>query len=309
MATPIWRGLALQQEGVLARRQLNALGFGSDRVRNAVAAGRWQHLSPTVVCTTTGELHRRQWMWFATLHAGGEALIGGLSAAEVHGLRNWQRDPVTVLVDDEVILDPVPGLDIVRTRRPLREFRDPTSELPLARLEPAVLLHAGYTRSNRTAQGLLSACVQQRLTTPDRLLHWVDRMRPLRRARLFRATLAEIDGGSHSRAELDVARMCRRHGLPRPERQVRRRDATGRLRLTDCEWRLGHGRVVILEVDGAFHMEVEHWEDDLARHRSLSAQGRIVVRATAREVRDEGQRVAADLIRLGVPGRVPDDAV
>ncbi|MDQ6642760.1 MAG: hypothetical protein M3Y66_09740 [Actinomycetota bacterium] len=309
MPTPIWRGLALQQEGVLARRQLNALGLDSDRVRNALAAERWQELSPTVVCSTTGALTRRQWLWFGALHAGGDALVGGLSAAEVHGLRNWHRDEITVLVDDEVVLDDVRGVDFVRTRRSLDDFRYPGSDLPLARLEPAVLLYAGYTQSQRTALGLLAACVQQRLTTPERLLAWLVRMRPLRRARAFRAALAEMDGGAQSLAELDVARMCRRHGLPRPARQVRRRDAGGRLRFTDCEWRLPDGRSVVLEVDGGFHMEVEHWEDDLVRQRALSAHGRLVVRATARELRDEDYRVAQDLIRLGVRGRVPDDAV
>ena len=128
-------------------------------------------------------------------------------------------------------------------------------------------------------------------------------MRPLRRSKPLQLALLEIGGGAHSVAELDVGRMCRRFGLARPARQVRRRGADGRLRFTDAEWRLPDGRVVVLEIDGAFHMDVEHWEDDLARQRSLTSDGRLVVRATSREVRDEPDRVAADLQRLGVPGR------
>ena len=77
----------------------------------------------------------------------------------------------------------------------------------------------------------------------------------------------------------------------------------GRLRYTDCEWDLGDGRVLVLEVDGSFHMDVEHWEDDIARQRGLADPDRIVVRCTAREVRDEPERPRSDLRRLGVPGR------
>jgi len=95
--------------------------------------------------------------------------------------------------------------------------------------------------------------------------------------------------------------MCRTHGLAQPARQVKRLDAGGRLRFTDCEWRLPDGRTLMLEVDGAFHMEVEHWEDDLARHRALAAADRVVIRCTSRELRDEPERVARDLLNLGVP--------
>ena len=94
--------------------------------------------------------------------------------------------------------------------------------------------------------------------------------------------------------------MCRAYGLEPPVRQTKRRDAAGRLRFTDCDWRLGDGRVLVLEVDGGFHMEVEHWEDDLARQRALTTSDRVVVRCTARELRDDPAAVARDLRNLGV---------
>lgn len=46
-------------------------------------------------------------------------------------------------------------------------------------------------------------------------------------------------------AEIDLARLCRRFGLPVPSRQERRRDASGRVRYLDAywpEWGL-HGRL------------------------------------------------------------------
>ena len=294
------QALAARQQGLVARRQLNLMGYDADHVRNQVAAGRWVERSPTVVSTFTGALGRAELVWLGVLHAGGSALVGGLTALEQRGLRSWEREDVTVLVEATVSLDPVPGVRFFRTRRPLRQLRTRGRDLPLCRVEPAALLFAGYERSPRTAQGLVAAVVQQRLTTPAALLEELECLRPLRRSSVLRTVLTDIEGGAQSMAELDVNRMCRRFGLPRPQRQRRRRDAAGRVRFTDCEWVLPDGRVLVLEIDGAFHMEVEHWEDDLARERRLVTPGRIVVRATAREVRDEPEALVRDLEALGL---------
>ena len=253
-----------------------------------------------MVSTFTGPLGWQEFVWLGALHAGGTAMIGGLTALEWHGLKGWHRDEVTVLVDDELAFDPVPGLRFFRTRRALRDWRSPHALLPLCRVEPAALLFAGYERSSRTAVGLLAAVVQQRLTTADRLLFELEQLRPLRRAKTFRSALVDIGGGAQSLAEIDMARLCRRAGLMPPRRQRARRDATGRLRFTDCEWDLPDGTVLVLEIDGSFHMQVEHWEDDLVRQRRLSGRGRIIVRCTARELRDDPAGVLADLKMHGL---------
>ncbi len=293
-----WRELAARQAGVLARRQLIGLGYPPHYVDGHVAARRWQVVSDIVVCTTTGKLSREQLMWAGVLHAGPGSALGGLTALERQGLRNWHRDEVCVLLAKSHNLQPVEGVRFVETRRPvgLSAIGSP----PTWRVEPAALLFAAYVESSRTALGLLAAVVQQRLTTPDRLLLELTRMHPLRRSKVFRATLETVAGGSHSMSELDLVRMCRRHGLPLPDRQARRRDASGRLRYADAEWRLPDGRVVVLEVDGGFHMEVEHWEEDIVRERDLVTTGAIVLRCTGRELRDESPRIAASLRAVGV---------
>jgi len=287
----------------LTRVQLRELGFERWAVNHRIVTERWRGLSPTVVSTTTGVLTREQLMWLGVLHAGGDSIVGDLTAAEVHGLRNWHRDEVTVLVRRglDVGDEPVPGVRFVETRRPLPQLRHRGGRLPVAMVEPAVLRFAAYQRSTRTAEGILAAVVQQRLTSPESLLTWVERMKPLRWSKRFKGVLGEIAGGAQSVSEIDVRRMCKQYSLAPPTRQTKRRDAAGHLRFTDCEWRLPDGRVLVLEVDGSFHMEVEHWEDDLARQRALTTPGRLVVHCTARELRDEPGRVAADLRRLGVP--------
>ena len=298
-----WRGLAASQEGMLSRRQLGELGVDRWRVRNQIAAGRWAQRSPMVVSTTTGPLSRGQLMWLGVLHAGPQAVVGGLTAAEVAGLRSWHRDDVTVLIPEELEVDDVSGIDFHRTRRDIAAMRAPGTGLPRCRIEPAVLLFGAYQRSRRTAQGVVAAVVQQQLAAPVSLLSWVKVLRPLRWAPMFREVIGDIAAGSQSVAELDVVRLCRHHGLATPDRQVSRVDAGGRPRFTDCEWRLPDGRVLVLEVDGSFHMEASHWEEDLVRQRQLISPDRLVVRCTARELREEPWRVAGDLRRLGVPTR------
>lgn len=292
--------LAARQCGLLARRQLTPLGMDWHAVDRQIRARRWAECSPRVVCTTTGSLTVEQQRWLGVLHAGPRSILGALTAAARHGLRGWERSEVTVLVDDELSFEPVPGIAFFRSRRPFDLLTDPRPGIPCARTEPALLLWAGYDARLRAAHGVLAAAVQQRLTTPARLTSWVEQLRPLRRAAGFRSLLRDIEGGVQSGSERDVARMCRRFDLPLPDRQVARLDASGRRRWTDCEWRLAGGRVLVLEVDGAFHMEVTQWTADLRRDRRLTAPDRMVVRASAFEVRHEPDEVAADLIALGV---------
>ena len=173
-----------------------------------------------------------------------------------------------------VKLDEVDGIRFFRSRRPFGLLASPRTGIPSARLEPALLLWAGYDAAPRPAVGVLAAAVQQRLTSATRLLEWVDGLFPLRRAKLFRSALSDIDAGAHSTAELDVGRMCRRFAMPLPARQTHRRDRGGRVRWTDCEWDLPDGTIVVLEVEGAAHMEVRQWEADLRRHRRVTAQQR-----------------------------------
>lgn len=297
-----WRRVAVQQGGLITRAQLAAAGIERWTIARRVKGERWQELSPTVIATTTGELSDHQHLWHAVLHAGPEAIVAGLMAAELAGLRNWRRDCITVFAPyTRGQVSPLAGFEFVRTKRSLRDLRVRQSSPPRMRLEPAILLFAAAEKSERAALGSIAATVQQQRTTPTLLLEWLERLRPLRRAALFERTLQEIAGGAHSMGELDVNRMCRVHRIARPRRQVRRRDASGRLRFTDCEWMTLDGRELVLEVDGAFHMNVEAWEDDLARQRALTATHRLIVRCTTRELRDESDRVARDLIRLGAP--------
>jgi hypothetical protein len=299
-----WAELAQAQAGALSWRQLRELDVSRAVVRNKLSSGRWAQRTEEVLTTTTGPLSDEQRRWVAVLHCGPGALIGGLTAAHLHGLQRWHRGEVHVIVANADSFEAVPGVTLFRTRKPLRLLRHP-SPLPTCALEPAVLLWAAYEPSARSATIVLAAVVQQRLTTPEALVGWVELLKPLRRAPAFRELLIDIAGGSQSLAEVEVVRMCRDHGLRVPDRQVERRDSTGALRFTDCEWELPDGRTLVLEVDGGFHSDVEHYEGDVRRQRRLTTPTRVVVRCTSQELRREPWVVAADLRALGVPTVLP----
>ena len=297
------RATAKRQAGMLSRRQLNLLGFDHNYVRHQVGARRWVTRTPLVVSTTTGSLTFVQRAWLGLLHAGPGSAVGGLSAAKLRGLKNWERTDVTILIPADADVAPAEGISFVRTRRDISAMVAPDRRSPVCGIEPAVLLFAAYTSSSRTACGLLAAAVQQRLTTAQDLKQWLELMRPLRRARLLRAALVDVDGGAQSMAEIDIGRVCRRFLLPLPGRQIKRRDQFGVIRYTDCEWRLPNGRVVVLEIDGAFHMEAEHWAADMTRERGLVIDGSTVLRCSSIELRRSPGAIARDLRAVGVGGR------
>ena len=305
--TPLQR-LCAEQAQIVARRQLNVLGIDSDIVRNRYLSERWTEATPRVISTVTGTHTLEQREWIAVLHAGPRSMLGGLSAAARHGLKGWVRDDVTVMVDDELSFEPVEGVRFYRCRRPFRLLLSPKSGIPTCRLEPTVLLTAGYHLNIRHAHGLLAATVQQRLTTASRLVEWIDLLQPLRRGKPFKRVLSQIDQGSHSGAELDLLTMCHQYGVRLPDRQAKRIDNRGVPRWIDAEWDLTDGTILELEIDGSFHFEYQHWSDDIRRARRTVERGRLKIRATAYELLHEPGEVAFDLLALGVPRSQPGAA-
>ena len=136
----LWESVAARQAGLVTRRQLNWFGHDRHYVRNQLRARRWQQASATVLATTTGRLTREQLAWAGTLHAGRRSAVGGLTAAEIHGLAGWSRPTVTVLIGESVNVEPIPGVQFVKTRRDLVGFRTTRCALPTWQVERAQLV-------------------------------------------------------------------------------------------------------------------------------------------------------------------------
>jgi hypothetical protein len=148
---------------------------------------------------------------------------------------------------------------------------------------------------------MAAAVVQQRICRVEEVEEVMRTVGRVRHKQYLRLALRDIAGGAEALSEIDMAALCRRHGLRAPDRQVVRRDSSGRRRYLDCEWVLDDGTIVVLEIDGAHHLDVRHWEDDIKRERKVVISRRIVLRATSAEMHLQSIEVVADLRAVGVP--------
>jgi hypothetical protein len=295
--------LAAAQEQVVARSQLKRFGWTDRQIDHEIRYGRWHAPASGVVALQNAPLTRDQRLWLGVLHAGGGAVLTHLTACRRAGLE-WKGDDDTieVLTPKGDLVEPLDGFFFHQTRRPYRDWLRPVRDgPPRLPLEHAALLTAERDRFVRRAIGLLAACVQQRLTTAERLLATKPRIRKLRNGAVFELALGDIHGGAQSFAEIEVGVLCQRAGLAAPVRQAVRTDTDGRRRYLDCEWELPDGRVVVLEVDGSFHLRVGNWWRDMKRERAVVLSRSTVLRCASIELRLEPWEVMADLRRAGVP--------
>lgn len=295
--------LAKSQERVVSRAQLRSLGWSDGQIDHEITYGRWHAPAWGVVAMQNAPLTHDQRLWLGVLHAGKGAVLTHLTSCRRAGL-DWKGDDDTihVLTPKGDLVDPIDGFFFHQTRRPYQQWlsRSPCGP-PRLDLEHAALLTAERDRYVRRAVGLLAACVQQRLTDADHLILAAREIRKLRHGAILMLALGDIDGGAQSFAEIEIGQLCQRAGLATPVRQAVRTDSDGRRRYLDCEWELPDGRVIVLEVDGSFHLRVGNWWRDMKRERAVVLSRSTVLRCASIELRLEPWEVMADLRRAGVP--------
>jgi len=146
--------------------------------------------------------------------------------------------------------------------------------IPRLRVAVAAVLGALWAKTDRQAALLLVMSVNQRLTTPGQLSDVLARVRRDRRRRLLLAVVADIADGVRSMGELDFAGLCRRYGLPEPDRQVIRKGPRGRI-YVDAYWdRWG----LVVEIEGMHHDAPENAVPDALRQNSISITTGTVLR-------------------------------
>ena len=286
------RSLSWLTDLVVSRAALAGHGIGPERIEAQCAARRWQLVGLAVVLHN-GVLTRRQRWQVVRINTGPHAVLTAFTAAEASGLRGWERDTVHVLGPRGTPRPRVDGIPI-RLHRTRLWDRAPRSDGVHA-LAPALVVAAATFSSARPACGILAAGVQQRLTTSSALLTALTAAPRVRHRRALFAAVDDIAQGSQALSEIDFYALCRRYGLPLPERQTVRRDSSGRRRYLDATWRRKDGRLVVAEVDGALHLDVSRWWDDQHRQNELSLADAVVLRFPSVVVRAEPEQVARQL--------------
>ncbi len=268
-------------------------------------AQRWQVWGAHAILLHNFEPTRRQLMWAAVLDAGWPAALASHSSLEVAGFKSFasEAEQIHLIVPRGAKVSEHPQITVHESRRVRPDFHVMDDGIPRTPTARSAIDAAAWQTWPRFACALLAAVVQQRLATVDELETTLELVGRVRHKRHLRDTVRDLRGGSQAISEVDLVRMCDRHGLVRPYQQARRRDQDGRWRFLDATWRLWDRRTVVLEVDGLHHLDVAQWQDDIQRERAIVLAGAQVLRATAIEVRTEPTRLVADLRTIGVPER------
>jgi very-short-patch-repair endonuclease len=285
--------LLFHQDNVLTRSQ--ALHHLTPKaIEHRTRSGRWLSLHRGVLLADPGPVTLRQRHWAAVLAAAasGAAYLAGLSALQSVGLRRITSPVIHVLLPaDRDDVRPPAGVRLHRSRRLDAEDVHGVG-LPPATMPARSLVDATqWASSPDEARTIMAATFQQRLVSVDDVAGALGRMRKVRRLPLLLRTLADVATGSHTLAELDILALCRRGGLPEPNRQFRA-DADGNSRYLDLlfeEWGLH------VEIDGRHHLEIRQWWRDLHRQNTLSVHGWRLLRFPSYIVREQPDVVIAQI--------------
>jgi hypothetical protein len=285
--------LVSTQNSVATRPQLAALGISRGHIRNQIKAGRWRTEGHRVVVLHNGPLDEQQQRWAAVLGQAPGAALGGITAAQAHGLGWKSPESVHVIVPEGSRIVATQGIVVhaSRTYDPARD-RQPGGGPTRTRIERSVIDAASWTTSDRRACGVLCAAVQQRLVTVDPLLASLASAGPIRRRRLIGLTLGDIQGGAQSLLEIDFVALAAQAGIAPPRRQVVRIDAQGKRRYIDVVFEFFQ-----VEVDGALHLLPSNYWDDMDRQNELTIGGSRLLRFSTVAIRLQPDRVISQLQR------------
>lgn len=274
-----------------------------EEIRWRVSSGKWQRPCQGALVTHSGPLTEHQMLRVALLAAGPRAVLGGLTAAWLDGFKGF-GDTTPVAQRPIHLLAPVgytrrsrmplPNMKLHYTRVLTGQDVHPAREPRRTRMARSLVDAASWRSTDRGAMALLAAGPQQGRTRVSDLRAVLDRIKTVHRRRLMYEILADIEGGAQALSELDFTRkVVRRFRLPEPSRQAGKRDSRGRQRWIDVVW---EEQKVLVEIDGAQHIEpLEQW-DDMERDNDFNADGYRVLRFPAWLIRRDPEYVARKVL-------------
>ncbi len=191
---------------VVSRIELARAGIG-DKAIDGSARGQAMAATRPRIVRHNGPVTRAERRHIARINCGPRALYTSFTAAEISGLRGWERDETHVLV-------PVgtrrPDLsDVVLHRHRAWAALPAPDSRRMHWLPAAVVVAASSFRSVRPAVGILAAAVQQRLCNCADLTAAVTAATRTRHRSALLDGLADIAQGAQALSEIDFARLCR----------------------------------------------------------------------------------------------------
>jgi very-short-patch-repair endonuclease/predicted transcriptional regulator of viral defense system len=288
--------LAARQYGVVARRQLRALGYKETAIANRVAAGRLHRVHQGVYAVGHPLLSLRgRWM-AATLACGSGAALSHAAAAALWELRATSATTIDVTV---------PTAGGRRRRAGLRVHRDPALAADEVTVRDGIqvttpartILDLAATLSERELERLLDQAEVERLADMFSFDVVLAKHAGHHRAAKLRRTLAHhAPGTTLTKSELEerFLAVCRAHGLPQPH-------VNATVAGLEADFLFDAPHRLIVETDGwQYHGTRAAFERDRARDARLARAGYRTLRFTDRQIAHDPETVAETVaIALG----------
>lgn len=282
--------LAQRQHGVIARRQLTALGIGDGAIKSRLQLGQLHRIHRGVYSVG----HRRLSMhgtWLAAVLACGEgAVLSHRSGAALWGLMRTRRGPVDVTSS--------PGR---RGRKGIRPHegrlhpgdRSERAGIPVTSLPRTLLDLAEVLDKEGLRQAFEEADRLKLLRMPEleRVCSRAGRRGLVALRRLIDAAHEPVM--TRSPLEDRFAKFCRKHlaDLPAPLTNVSILDHE-----VDAYW---PAQRLVVELDGfGYHGHRAAFERDRARDAAIHAEGYRVIRLTHRQLETEVPRITTQLRKM-----------
>jgi hypothetical protein len=277
--------LAIALAGATAVRvdQLVELGLTRSTIAHRCRpGGPWLRLAPGIVKLDNGPVTRADRRRAALLHAGTGAVLTGLDALELHGMRRMPAPsgPVHVLIPGERRRG---GSGLALVERTDRLPPAVPGRWPLAPIARAALDAARRLAVRDEVRALVAEVVQRGRCSPAELnAELADGSG--RGTRLPREVLVEISDGVRSVAEADAREIAQRSGLPAPVWNAKLYDRYGRFIAMPDAWFDDVG--MAWEIDSReFHLSPGDYEHTLERRSAMTAEGIVVLHTLPKKLR------------------------
>jgi very-short-patch-repair endonuclease/predicted transcriptional regulator of viral defense system len=273
--------LARRQYGVVALRQLTALGLSARAVRSRGGRGKLHRIHQGVYAVGHPVLGREGYFMAAVLACGGEAVLSHRSAAHQLGIRRTSRKEIEVTVP-RGSAHQRPGIRIHVARRVEATTVDriPCTTLPRTLLDLAEVVPRAHLRK------AITRAEQLRIFDLNEMKRVLAHANGRRGAPILQSVIAHFEPvETETRIEEIFLELCRKYGIPHP--RVNRWIAGDR---ADFHW---PDQRVIVETDGwETHGTRTAFEKDRERLQDLVAIGWRVIPFTWRQINDDPDRVA-----------------
>jgi predicted transcriptional regulator of viral defense system len=286
--------LAARQHGVVASRQLRALGLDRYAIRYRVRIGRLHRIHEGVFSVGHPSVNALSRCIAAVLSCGPDTVASHRTAAWLWRIRDTARSGIEVTVP-RWIRRAAP-IECHTSRVPADE-RAVVDGIPVTSVPRTLLDLAAVLQPHQLERAIDQAEVL-RLTDPLSLPQLLERYPGRRGAATLRTALASANLGlGITRSELEerFLRLVTKARLPRPELNAALQIANRWIEV-DCLWRAQRGAV---ELNGrSVHGTRAAFERDRARDRRLQAEGWAAARITWRQLERDAPELEADLRTL-----------